>query len=123
MIISSTGDIYTYDKILLFGKQINNKKEIYNSKHEKSLFKLGNFFQVIRVDNYNQKEISFEYNEHNIIDYVKSLVYYGLEKNRISDNEKINKIEVLKIIEEKNRFTISLLIDKDINIAVFQEIA
>ena len=122
IIDSYNGNYITYKRYEIFGKQINNLNKFKNKTlKEKTKFNIGNLFKVIEVTEYEKSKVEFIYTKESVVEYVKSLIYYELEKNRISDKEVINSIKLLRIIETNDSYLLDFIVDKSINIVVFKE--
>lgn len=119
---SYNGNYSNYNKYEFFGRTYNDKRRYQNSiLKEKIKFNIKGILTIYEITEYEKGEIEFTYDDNNVIEYCNSLIYCELEKNRISEKEKINKISLLKIKQDKDTYELLFLINKNVNIVCFKE--
>ena len=122
---SYTGNYVEYKKYYLFNKSLNKQSYInekLNYLRKETILNIFNLFKVIKEIEYIKEDLTFVYDLYSVEEYTKSLVYYELEKDRISEYEKINSIKKIAIVESDDYYEVLYLVDKSVNIVNFKQI-
>lgn len=106
---------FNYDKVIGSTSIRSGYCEVLN------IFKLGRIVSLNKIKEYEQNEITINYTKENAVNYAKSKVIDEFNRSKVSDLEKIESIEIIKIEENNNVYNVSLRIKYIINFGQFKE--
>ena len=117
-----SGEVINYYELILFGKEFNLMKnknyETSDLKREKS-FNIPYIFTLNKIEEYEKDDIIYMYNRKTAIAYAKSVIENNFLSSKVLNDEKIERVEPLKVVETDNEFEITFLVKKLESIGVF----
>lgn len=121
--IEKTGAVNSYMGVSFFGNNIPFQSTKFQENELKinSVFTIPYLFAVKKFHEYEKRDILYTYDKQNAIIYGKSLIQAEFNKQKVVDQEQIQKLEVLTIAETEESFTIMYLVKSLQSIGVFKE--
>lgn len=122
-VYSYTGNMLNYRFIEFNKTSIKKKKNTYQNFKisTNNIFDLFGIFKIKEESIYEMNNYTISYNQEDAIVYAKSIVYFNLEKDRISEKEGILSIDLLETKEIDDKYIIKLLVRADKNIVVLRQ--
>lgn len=118
-----SGQAIYYNQISLFKKTFDiNKKQDYiiSDKKNKTVFSIPYIFSINKIEEYEKSDIIYTYDKKAAINYATSIIEDDFSQNKVLNEEKILKIEVVTVLETESSFEIKFMVKKIESIGEFK---
>ena len=119
-----SGEVSDYYELVLFGKEFNlfkDKNYLLSDKRTVKTFKIPLVMTLNKIEEYEKDGIIYMYNRNTAIAYAKSVIESDFMKNKVLNDEKIERLEPLIVKETSDSFEITFLVKSLESIGVFSK--